>query len=253
MPYATLKSILVLLGLLAAFGVFFWRVYQLLWVNLRRGQPSPPFRQWTERVHGLLVFVGGQLRLFRFLIPGTAHFFIFWGFLLLFPTILQAILEGLLAFSIPNYTLPLLGQFGPLAFLQDLFVVLVALAALYDLYTRLVTRPERYQSSHNREGVIVLIFICLIMASLLVMNGVRINLNEDPLRAWRPFSRAIGVLFNGWDQGGQRTLGEAAYWVHLSVVLLFLTMLPGGKHFHVVTSLPAVLMPRFRTPWKITP
>ncbi len=102
MPYATLKSILVLLGLLAAFGVFFWRVYQLLWVNLRRGQPSPPFRQWTERVLGLLVFVGGQLRLFHFLIPGTAHFFIFWGFLLLFPTILQAILEGLLGIFDPE-------------------------------------------------------------------------------------------------------------------------------------------------------
>lgn len=253
MPYASLKSMLVLLGLLTAFGVFFWRVYQLLWVNLRRGQPSPPFRKWGERIRGLLVFVGGQLRLFRFLIPGTAHFLIFWGFLLLFPTILQAILEGLLAFSIPNYTLPLLGRFGPLAFLQDLFIVLVAFAALYDLYTRLVTHPERYQGSHNREGVVVLIFICLIMVSLLVMNGVRIDLNEDPLQGWRPFSRAIGGLFAGWEARGQRILGEAAYWVHLSVVLLFLTKLPGGKHFHVVTSLPAVLMRNLEPPGRLPP
>jgi Fe-S oxidoreductase len=211
-------------------------------VNLRRGQPTPPFRQWGERTKGLFVFVGAQLRLFRFLIPGTAHFFIFWGFLFLSLTILQAIIEGLLAFTNPGFVLPLIGQFGPLALVQDLFALFVVVAVTYGLYLRLAVDPERYKGSHKSQGVMVLTFILTIMLTLLVVNGGRINLGEDPLQAWRPISTIVGKIYAGLGDGGQAIIIEIAYWIHLGVVLLFLTELPQGKHFHIVTSLPAVFL-----------
>ena len=253
MSYEAIKSIVVWLALLTAMGVFGLRVYQLLWVNLRRGQPSGPFGQWGERVKGLMVFVAAQRRLFRILVPGTAHLFIFWGFLILFPTILQAIVEGLVAFSTPRHRLPLIGDWGPLALLQDLFAVFVVVAVVYGLYVRLVVNPERYVGSHKGQGVMVLLFILIIMLSLLVMNGVRINLGEDPISAWRPVSLAIGHIFAGLDSGTQTVIGEGAYWIHLGVVLIFLTELPGGKHFHIVTSIPAVLLRNLDPPGRLPP
>ena len=66
MSYDSVKSIVALLALLISFGVFGWRCYQFLWVNLRRGQPSGAFRQWGERIKGLIIFVAAQFRLFRF-------------------------------------------------------------------------------------------------------------------------------------------------------------------------------------------
>jgi len=242
MSYETLKSVLVLLGLLVAGGIFGRRVYQLLWVNLRRGQPSDVSGQWSERIKGLFVFVAGQKRLFRFLIPGTAHFFIFWGFVILSLTILQAIVEGLVAFANPHYVLPILGTFGPLALLQDLFAVGVVIAVIWDLYQRLVVDPERYRASHKRQGAVVLLFILTIMLSFLVMNSIRINLGRDPIAVWRPISAAVGQLLAGLPAPTQVMIMEGAYWIHLGVVLIFLTELPGGKHFHVVTSVPAVLL-----------
>ena len=116
-----------------------------------------------SEIKGLFVYVAGQLRLFRFKISGIAHFFIFWGFLLLSLTILQAIIDGLLAFSRPNFVLPIIGTFGPLALFQDFFITFVALAVLYDLYMRVVVNPERYKGSHKKEGVTVLIYILTIM------------------------------------------------------------------------------------------
>ena len=242
MNYANIKSAFVFISLAVAFGVFGVRIYRLLWINLRRSQPSPPFRKWGERIKGLIVYVGGQLRLFRFLPPGIAHFFIFWGFVLLSLTILQAIIEGLLAFWEPQFVLPLIGQFGPLALIQDVFIVSVALAVLYALYVRLIVDPMRYQGSHKSQGVLVLGLILTIMVSLIVMNGIRINLGEDPVASWRPVSRAVGGLFAGFSDGTQFTIKEISYWVHLGVVLYFLTELPQGKHFHVVTAIPAVLL-----------
>ena len=253
MAYETIKSIVVLFALLLAGGVFGWRMYQLLWVNLRRGQPGAHFGRWKERLVGLLLFVGAQLRLFRLAAPGTAHFFIFWGFLILFPTILQAIVEGLVAFAAPHFVLPVIGHFGPLALLQDLCIVLVSVAVVYGLHMRLIVNPERYLGSHRRQGVVVLIFILIVMLSLLVINAIRINLGEDPLQAWRPVSMATGKLFAGLNEGVQKATEEIAYWIHLVVVLLFLTELPGGKHFHVITSIPAVLLRNLDPPGRLPP
>lgn len=242
MSYDTIKSILVLLALLAAMGVFLRYAWQRLWVYMRRGQSMPPFKQWGERVKGLIVYVGGQFRLFRFRLPGTAHFFIFWGFMLLSLTILQAIVEGLVTFANPHYVLPIIGTFGPLALIQDFFALFVIVAVSYGLYMRLVVNPERYKGSHKSQGVIVLFYILTIMLGLLVMNGIRINLDADQLSAWRPISTLVGLIFAGLTPSTQGIVGEAAYWIHLGIVLLFLTELPQGKHFHVVTSLPKVLL-----------
>jgi Fe-S oxidoreductase len=240
--YNILKSTVVLLSFLLATGVFLWRAYPQLWTKLRQSQSTPRFGQWGERIKGLIVFVGAQLRLFRFRAPGTAHFFIFWGFLFLSLTILQAILEGLLAFVNPHFVIPLIGEFGPLALIQDVIALCVAAAVIYGMYLRLVVDPERYKGSHKSQGVLVLSFIFTIVTTLLVTNGSRINLGRDELSAWRPISALVGSIFGGASDQTQIVIGEVAYWIHLGVVLLFLTELPEGKHFHVVTSIPAVLL-----------
>ncbi len=254
MTYEVLKSMVVLIALLFAGGVFGQRVYRLLWLNLRRGQSSPEaLGAWGERVKSVVEYVAGQLRLFRFLVPGTAHFFIFWGFMLLSLTILQAIAEGLFAFIDPYFKLPIIGDFGPLALIQDFFAVFVIIAVLYALYVRVVVDPERYKGSHKRQGVLVLMYILTIMLCLLIFNGIHIDMGHDSLAAWRPVSTLVGALFAGLNQGAQFAIGEMAYWIHLGVVLLFLIELPEGKHFHVVTSIPAVFLRDLTPPGRLPP
>ncbi|MBE9524645.1 MAG: (Fe-S)-binding protein [Chloroflexi bacterium] len=253
MSYGTIKSIAALIAILISFGFFGARCYQLLWVNLRSGQPTRSFRDWGERIKGVLLYVGAQLRLFRFRIPGISHFFIFWGFLTLSLTIFQAIIEGLIAFSNPHFIMPLIGNFGPLALIQDIFALLVMIAVSYGLYMRIKIDPERYAGSHKNQGVMVLIFIFTIMLGVLVINGIRINLGTDPLPAWRPVSAIFGRAFASFSSKTQFVIEEIAYWIHLGVVLVFLTELPGGKHFHVITSIPAVLLRNLESPGKLSP
>jgi len=251
MTYAAAKSILVFLGLLVSFGVFAARTFRLLWPAMRRGRPDPPFAQWRQRLGGVLVYAFGQRRLFRFLLPGIAHFFIFWGFVILSLTILQAVLEGLLAFRTVDFILPGIGSWGPLALLEDLLAAAVAIAVAYALFLRLVLKPARYEGSHKAEGVMVLAFILTIMATLLLMNAIRGNRGVDPVSSWRPISTLMGAMLRPAPEGLQAALGEGAYWIHLGVILAFLAMLPGGKHFHVVTSLPAVLLRNLEPPGRL--
>ena len=64
MSYEMIKSIVVLFALLMAGGIFLWHVYQLLWVNMRYGQPSAVLGQWGQRIKAVIVYVGVQLRFF---------------------------------------------------------------------------------------------------------------------------------------------------------------------------------------------
>ncbi len=245
-----IQPLVVLALFLAALGLFGFRVYRRL-EHMRLGGPSGPIGQWRRRVWLWLVYVFGQRRLFRFARPGVAHFFVFWGFLLLLPTIAQAILEGVF----PGFVLPFLGTFGPLALVQDLIAVAVSIAVVYDLYLRLVVKPERYKGSHKTEGVVVLLFILTIMVSLLVMNGIKRNQGDSPIgpEYWQPVSALVGSLLAGLSTGTQDVVAAIAYWAHLCVVLLFLTMLPGGKHFHVVTSMFNVFLRDLEPPGKLPP
>jgi Fe-S oxidoreductase len=241
MSYGMLKTIVVVIGLLVGGGIVLNKCYQLLWVNLKRGQAGEKYSDWGERIRELAVYVAGQKRLFRFLVPGTAHFFVFWGAILLSPTILQAIVDGLTAFTGEEYLIPIV-NFGPFLLLQDLFILFVIVAIGYELYVRLVVDPERYEGSHKGEGVSVLVNILVIMFGLLVMNGARINLAETDTGAWQPISSAVGSIFAGLTEDAQVIIQETAYWIHLAAILSILIVVPGGKHFHVLTGAAAVFL-----------
>ncbi|MFN2188562.1 MAG: 4Fe-4S dicluster domain-containing protein, partial [Candidatus Promineifilaceae bacterium] len=241
MSYDTLKSIAVLLVLLVGGGIVLNKCYQLLWVNLKRGQPREKYGDWVGRVEDLVVYVAGQKRLFRFLVPGTAHFFVFWGCLILAPTIIQAVLDGLLAFTGEEYLLPFF-KFGPFLLLQDLFILFVMIAVSYELYVRVVVDPERYQGSHKSEGVGVLIDILLIMSGLLVMTGARIAQAGGDAGAWQPIASIVANILSGLSTDALIVVEEFAYWVHLFAILAILIVVPGGKHFHVLTGAVAVFL-----------
>ena len=95
---------------------------------VRLGQAGRPrFDDVPRRVGNEAAIVLGQRKLFQRLVPGLMHAFIFWGFLVLFPTIFMAIAaivdrdEPLPAAS----PLGWLEQQGWFALLVDLFAVLV--------------------------------------------------------------------------------------------------------------------------------
>lgn len=239
----SVSIIIVLCGTLAAIGAFGYRCYQRV-QHLRLGRVTGPWGQWRSRLWDVLVFVVGQARLFRFKGTGLAHVFIFWGFVLLLPTIIQALLEGLF----PGFLLPFFATFGPLLLLQDFIALAVIAAVLYGLYYRMLVRPVRYRGSHQFEGNLVLCFILTIMVTLLCHAGIRQTLGEAHVAAtWQPISAIAGGLFRGLSNETQNLIAAACWWIHLGVVLVFLTLLPLGKHFHVVTSVFSVLL-RNRAP-----
>jgi Fe-S oxidoreductase len=194
------------------------------------------------------VLVLGQRKLLQRLGPGLTHAFIFWGFLVLFPTIVIAAIAAVDRHS----TLPWLGRQGWFASLADLFAVLVLLGVAAAFVNRRIVRPARFEGSHHGDAELILALIAAVVTTLLLWHAARIaaGLNEWPA-GWSPVSDALSRLF-GRDEGG-RVCERVFVWAHLAIVVSFLAYLPRSKHLHIATAAVNVFFVRARRPGRLEP
>ena len=140
------------------------------------GQARPPAAATCRRrLRAEATVVVGQRKLLQRLVPGLVHAFIFWGFVVLFPTIVLAFLGAIDG----DLTLPWLGHQGWFFLLVDVFCVLVLVGVTAAFLIRKVQRPARFEGSHLGEADLILGLIALIVTTLLCWHGSRIALGSN--------------------------------------------------------------------------
>ncbi|HWF26370.1 MAG TPA: hypothetical protein VG275_13020, partial [Solirubrobacteraceae bacterium] len=212
-------------------GTLFAQRVRLLVRLVRAGAPVERTGALRRRARNEVTIVLGQRKLLQRVGPGLMHAFIFWGFLVLAPTIIIA----LIGVVDKRATLPWLGHQGWYALLVDVFAVLVLIGVVAALWIRKVQRPRRFEGSHLGEADLILGMIALIAVSLLLWHATRIalGLNEWP-RASSPVANALSGLF-GRDEA-TRVLERVFVWAHVLTILTFLAYLPHSKHLHIATA-----------------
>ena len=131
------------------------------------GRPSDRSGELPARVRNEVVITLGQRKLLQRLVPGLMHAFIFWGFLVLFPTIVMAVI----AVVAKHDTIPWLGRQGWFALLVDVFAVLVFAGVVTAFVIRKVQRPARFEGSHIGEADLILTLIAGIVTTLLLWHA----------------------------------------------------------------------------------
>ncbi|HXN91282.1 MAG TPA: (Fe-S)-binding protein [Candidatus Sulfotelmatobacter sp.] len=218
-----LAAALVIAG--ALFGRRAWKLYRLL----RSGKPAARFGDVPARARAEATVVVGQSKLLQQLLPGLMHAAIFWGFLVLFPTILIAMIGAVDHHS----TLPWLGAQGWYAFLVDVFAVLVLIGVITAFVIRKVQRPARFKGSHLGEADLILALIAGIVCTLLLWHAsqIALHLNDYPAQ-WAPISNALSHLVGPVAP----VLERVAVWGHVLIILSFLVYLPYSKHLHILVA-----------------
>jgi len=225
------------------FGRRALRLYRLV----RSGKPASRFDNVPARVRAEATVVVGQSKLLQRLLPGLMHAAIFWGFLVLFPTILIAMIGAV----DPHATLPWLGAQGWYALLVDVFALLVLIGVITALVIRKVQRPARFKGSHLGEADLILGLITGIVLTLYLWHAsqIALRLNDFPA-GWAPISNALSHLLGG---SALPFIERAAVWAHVLIILSFLVYLPYSKHLHILVAAINVYFGRMRARGRLEP
>jgi Fe-S oxidoreductase len=228
-----LEKVLMTALIVVTFAAFTRRAGQLV-ALLRLGTDDDRWpKDWWRKIKDQLVVVFGQRKLLQWGIPGVMHFLIFWGFVILFTTIV----ESFGAFYQEGFHLPLVGRWGPLAALQDTFMVAVLIGVTTALAIRHLQRPGRFRGSHLREADYILFAISGIMITILFTRAAEIALDHFPYdTAWAPVSNAAAQAFTGMSVEAQDAWRTVFLWWHSLIILGFLVYLGYSKHLHIITS-----------------
>src|SRR6476619_7101214 len=207
---------------------------------VRSGQPAPGRTdRMGERLRAQLVEVFGQRRLLRWSVPGIAHFFTFWGFIVLGITIVEA--YGALVIS-EDFAFPFFGHARWLGFVEDFFAVAVLVALIVFATLRLVNAPDRehrasrFYGSHTGPAWVILGMIALVIVTLLLYRGAQYNTGHFPFGSSKaPFaSYAVAQL-----------LGDGAYiqgletfflLAQMAVIFGFTIIVVYSKHLHIAIA-----------------
>ncbi len=243
--------------LLAVTLGLFARTASRRWRLLNVGDGGLGSDNVAERLAGVRRFALAQERMRRYWWAGIAHQVIFAGFGVL-------LLRSLILFSrgyVPDSGLWLFGSHTPIgdaySLLKDVFVVLVICGTLVFLYYRLVAKLPRMTLS--TEGVIILCIIFVMMMADLIYDGAWLNLHAletgeaVSFRVWEPAGSLVAVLLAGASEGTLKVLAHAGFWTHVSLVLIFLNLLPVSKHFHIITAIPNVFFRRLGPVGRLAP
>ena len=242
-PVATVTLAAVLVIAIALFT----RRAALLYRLVRMGKPTKRTDDIPGRMRAEAVVVIGQSKLLQRMLPGLMHAAIFWGFIVLLPTIAIAMI-GIVD---SHATLPWLGEQGWYALLVDLFALFVLIGVITAFFIRKVQRPPRFAGSHLREADLILLWIAGIVITLFLWHASRIalGLNEYPA-AWAPISSLLARSLDGLLTS---IVERAAVWAHVMLILSFLVYLPYSKHLHIFLATVNVFFGRTKSRGRLEP
>ena len=246
-------AVRIIVGLVITAAAFVVAGRRLWWLYrlARAGQPAP------ERIAALrehpgrgaetqLTEVFGQRKLLRWSVPGVAHFLVFWGFVILFLTLIEA--YGAL-FS-RTFAIPVIGHWAFVGFLEDLVAVGVLIGLVTFAVIRLRHQPRRegrksrFDGSHLGAAWLVLAMIFLVIATLLIYRGAQINTGVFPYPHGAFASQIVGHWLHPLGTGANDVIETVFILAQLGVVLGFLVIVVYSKHLHIFLAPLNVLFAR---------
>jgi Fe-S oxidoreductase len=246
-PPGALRITLALAMLVITIAVAGRRIAWLVKL-IRSGRPAKGRTDHIEeRLRDQVEEVFGQRRLLRWSGPGIAHFFTFWGFVILGATIIEAM--GALVVS-KDFAFPIIGHARWFGFGEDFFAVAVLVAIAWFAVNRVRNAPDResrssrFYGSHTGPAWLILAMISLVVITLLLYRGAQYNTGHFPWgRSHAPFaSWAVAKLLGSgaYNQGIETffLLGQMAVIFGFTIIVVY------SKHLHIATAPLNVLTKR---------
>ena len=243
--YSWIKSVLMAIAVVGAFGLFFVRVKHLV-LLMRSVQGAAAFKldRIGERVKVLFTDVLGQTNVRRKSRPGWAHTLIFFGFLAVQPHSLELMIRGIFPSFHVGPVIPAL--YGAYMFVADILAFPVLIGLGYAFYRRLFIKPKYL--TDGLDARLIILFTSVIIVTFYLINAFlllpAIGGREFNYARYLTISKVVyyGLGLGDLSAGGSRIGFEIFYWIHVLTILGFLIYIPGSKHLHLLAAVPNVFL-----------
>jgi Fe-S oxidoreductase len=261
--------------LVGAWGAFVWSARRRLKL-LKIGRPENRLDNPGTRIKMLLEYGFAQKKLGYYPVAGLGHKLIFFGFVVL---LLRSLILWGRGFD-PAFALWIFGDapvelpgVGAVAlghaydFAKDVFATMVLAGVSVFFYYRVV-RPQK-RMTLSGEGLVILGIIAVMMIADMAYDGASAVIRQQAATSadvrnqaatimahfsepaegvleysfWpSPAGSLFALMFAGLGTDALLFIAHGGFWVHSSLVLIFLNVLPYTKHFHIITALPNVFL-----------
>jgi Fe-S oxidoreductase len=181
--------LVLFMGLLAIFALSIWWRHYRLW---HLGKEENRSDQVAKRVKTLLAVTFGHLRFWKEPYPGSMHFLIFWGAILVFLGKIVRLFSYPVGLTIPPQTI-----FRYASFVSEIGGLLVIVGGCMAVYRRYIIKPSRLETTPERTlifvwGVILLITGYLVKGYRIAAVGAAV---PSDWFSWAPISYAVSHFF----------------------------------------------------------
>ncbi len=249
MSLSQLIFTILLITSFSAFGYTFMKIMRVL----KAAKKVNRLDRVGERIQTTLLVAFGQTKILRKPVAGILHALVWWGFLVITVGTAEMMIDGVagtdraLAFLGPVYSV--------ITASGELFAAIIIIAVILFLTRRYITKPKRFTApemkpSSKMDATVILSMIFALMVSLLMMNLGYIK-THTPYSGYYPVSEAMAPLFGSLNIYAFSAMFQVNWWIHITLVLVFLNILPYSKHFHVIMAVPNVFFSRLEPKAKL--
>ena len=237
----------ILFAIILGLGIGFFTInFKKIIRNIKLGQEVNRSENPKLRWKNMAMIALGQSKMVKRPIAGILHVIVYIAFVIINLEVLEIIIDGLFGthriFAPLGLTYDLLiGSFEILAFL-----VLVAVIIFWT--RRNTVKLKRFVSSDLKgwpksDANYILYFEVVLMSLFLTMNASdhwlqMMQVSHYVEAGFFPISQYITPIFDGMAVAKVVLIERAAWWLHITGILIFLNYLYFSKHLHILLAFP---------------
>lgn len=236
-------QIIFYISMAIAVGLMIWGIVRRvqLW---RRAQPEFGLDRPLERLARVIKYGVAQTKILRQRYPGTFHFAIFWGFVLLFiGTVLATIDSDIFELFFDAKLL-----LGPFYVFYKVVLDLAGLGFLIGwgmaVYRRYVVRPRRLNVDWRFNFTLPL--LAFIVLTGLCIGALRLAVQNPTWGPAQIVAYPISRLLIGGNEQALLTVHRSLWIIHYAAVAVFFVTLPYTNLFHIFSSPANIFVAPFR-------
>lgn len=247
------QQIVFLLVSAAAFG---YAGYQFMKIrrNVFLGQAEKIPGDSAQRWRNVLLIAFGQKKMFKRWIPAVLHFFVYAAFIITQIELIEIFIDGI--FGVHRFFAASLGGFYTfmISFIEILSILAFVGTLIFLIRRNLLKIPRFHKSEMTGwptlDANLILIFEIILLIGIFSMNGADTLLQQMdaahyPATGNLAVSSWLGpALFGGMEQSTLVVVERFGWWLHISMVFVFLNYLPKSKHLHIILAFPNIYYAR---------